>query len=141
LARRLKKREQKLDLVIIDYLGLVDADGRHANRTAEVSYISRQFKRLAMELGIPVLLLSQLNRGVEQRVDKRPLLSDLRESGAIEQDANAVIFLYRDDYYNPASPDKGTCEVIVAKNRNGWVGSIKLGWEPSRTKFTNRRAA
>jgi replicative DNA helicase len=139
LAKRLKRQGRELSLVVVDYLQLVDADGRHDNRTAEVTQISRQLKRLAMELNVPVVAVAQLNRGVELRADKRPLLSDLRESGSLEQDANVVVLLYRDDYYNKQSMEPNVCEVNIAKNRNGSTGVLTLGWEPQFTRFTNIR--
>ena len=126
---------------MIDYLQLMNANGMHfGNRQEEVSTISRSLKGLAKELNIPVIALSQLNRGVESREGaegKRPQLSDLRESGAIEQDADVVMFLYRDDYYNPDTEKKGIAEVIIAKQRNGPIGTIELVWLPDYTKFAN----
>jgi replicative DNA helicase len=127
-CRRIKQ-EHGLDLVIIDYLQLMSIpqrQGAQVNRQQEISEISRSLKTMARELSVPVIALSQLSRSVEQRQDKRPMLSDLRESGAIEQDADMVAFLYRDDYYNPETEDKNIVEVIVAKHRNGPIGSIKL---------------
>lgn len=132
--------EYGLDLVIIDYLQLMSAStrSRNENRQQEISEISRSLKTLARELEIPVVALSQLSRAVEKRDSKRPLLSDLRESGAIEQDADVVMFLYRDDYYNKDSEEPNTAEVILAKQRNGPTGTIKLTWIPNYTMFANR---
>ena len=132
--------EYGLDLVIIDYLQLMSASARsrNENRQQEISEISRSLKTLARELEIPVVALSQLSRAVEKRDSKRPLLSDLRESGAIEQDADVVMFLYRDDYYNKDSEEPNTAEVILAKQRNGPTGTIKLTWLPNYTMFANR---
>jgi replicative DNA helicase len=127
-CRRIKQ-EHGLDMVIIDYLQLMSIPqraGAQANRQQEISEISRSLKTMARELNVPVIALSQLSRSVEQRQDKRPMLSDLRESGAIEQDADMVAFLYRDDYYNPETEEKNIVEVIVAKHRNGPIGSVKL---------------
>lgn len=124
-----------LGLVVVDYLQLVAA--KAANRTLEIGQVSGALKRLAKELQCPVVALSQLNRGVEGRVDKRPTLSDLRESGAIEQDADLVMLLYRDDYYNPDSLDKGTAEVIIAKNRHGSTGMTRLAFTPERVMFSD----
>ncbi len=133
------KIEKGLDLVIIDYLQLMSGGGgrKGESRQQEISDISRGLKILARELDIPVIALSQLSRAVESRPDKKPLLSDLRESGAIEQDADIVMFLYRDEYYNPESEDKGMADVIIAKQRSGPTGSIKLAWLANYTKFAN----
>ncbi len=135
-CRRLKQT-QNLELVVIDYLQLMQSSGRNDSRQQEVSEISRSLKILAKELNIPVIALSQLSRASESRSDKRPMLSDLRESGAIEQDADMVMFLYRDDYYNPDTEDKNIAECIVAKNRSGETGMFKLGWKGEYTKFSN----
>ncbi|MBQ7502994.1 replicative DNA helicase [bacterium] len=126
--RRLKKRQNNLDLVIIDYLQLISGSSsrRHENRVAEISEISRQLKEMAKELDVPIIALSQVSRQVENRQDKRPTLADLRESGAIEQDADLVAFLYRDEYYNKQSQDTDMAEVILAKHRNGRIGTVKL---------------
>lgn len=133
-CRRLKQRHN-LGLVVIDYLQLMQGDGRDENRQNVVADISRSLKILAKELNIPIITLSQLSRGPESRSDKRPMLSDLRESGAIEQDADIVIFLYRDEYYNPDSADKNIAECIIAKHRNGETGTIKLWWDGAHTRF------
>ncbi len=135
-ARRLKQRHG-LDLVIVDYLQLMSGPRRSENRVQEISEISRSLKILARELDVPVIAVSQLSRAVEQRHDKRPMLADLRESGAIEQDSDLVMFIYRDEVYNPDSTDKGTAEVHLAKHRNGPVGTIKLTFLPNYTKFAN----
>ena len=124
-------------MIIIDYLQLMTGSGKSDSRQQEISDISRSLKALARELSVPVLALSQLSRAVEQRPDHRPMLSDLRESGAIEQDADVVMFIYRDDYYNKDSPDKGVSEIIVAKQRNGPIGTVYLAWLPEYTKFAN----
>ena len=132
------KLEMDLKMIIIDYLQLMSGSGRGTDsRQQEISDISRSLKALARELQVPVLALSQLSRAVEQRPDHRPMLSDLRESGAIEQDADVVMFIYRDDYYNHDSPDKGISEIIIAKQRNGPIGTIDLVWLPEFTKFAN----
>lgn len=133
------KMEHNLGVVIIDYLQLMTAGGKSSdNRQQEISDISRSLKALARELNVPVLALSQLSRAVEQRQDHRPMLSDLRESGAIEQDADVVMFLYRDDYYNKETDRKDIAEVIVAKQRNGPIGTIELIWQPKYTRFVNK---
>ncbi|MCJ7834680.1 replicative DNA helicase [Cuneatibacter sp. NSJ-177] len=134
------KLEFGLSVIIIDYLQLMSGSGRSSdNRQQEISEISRSLKGLARELNVPVLALSQLSRAVESRNDKRPMLSDLRESGAIEQDADVVMFLYRDDYYNKDSTAKNIAEVIVAKQRNGPIGTVELVWLPNYTKFVNMK--
>ncbi|HVL81161.1 MAG TPA: replicative DNA helicase [Actinomycetota bacterium] len=135
-ARRLKQREG-LDMIIVDYLQLMSGPRRSENRVQEISEISRSLKILARELEVPVIAVSQLSRAVEQRQDKRPMLADLRESGAIEQDADLVMFIYRDEVYHPDSTDKGIAEVILAKHRNGPVGSLRLTFLPNYTKFAN----
>lgn len=131
------KLEHDLKIIIIDYLQLMSGSGKGDSRQQEISDISRSLKSLARELGVPVLALSQLSRAVEQRPDHRPMLSDLRESGAIEQDADVVMFIYRDDYYNKDTEKKGIAEIIVAKQRNGPIGTIELVWLPEYTKFAN----
>ena len=132
------KIEQDIGLVVIDYLQLVQGSNKkNSSREQEISEISRSLKILAKELQVPVIALSQLSRSAEKRDDKRPMLSDLRESGAIEQDADIVFFLYRDDYYNPDSEEKNVAEVIIAKHRGGSTGTVKLSWLPSYTKFGN----
>jgi replicative DNA helicase len=135
-ARRLQAEAgTDIGLVIIDYLQLMEGAGD--NRVQELSKITRSIKGLARELGAPVIALSQLSRGVEARTNKRPMLSDLRESGSIEQDADLVIMLYRDEYYNPDTPDRGIAEVIISKHRNGPTGVVKLLFDPQFTKFKN----
>ena len=133
------KLEKNIGLVVIDYLQLVQGSSKRAqgSREQEISEISRSLKILAKEINVPVIALSQLSRAPEQRPDHRPMLSDLRESGAIEQDADIVMFLYRDDYYNEDSEDKGLAEVIVAKHRAGSTGTVKLVWLGNYTKFAN----
>lgn len=135
-CRRLKI-EHGLGLVVIDYLQLMSGRGRTDSRQQEIAEISRALKVLAMELSVPIIAGSQLSRAPEARTDHRPMLSDLRESGAIEQDADVVMFLYRDEYYNPDSEDKNIAEVIVAKQRNGPTGVVKLAWLGQYTKFAN----
>ena len=132
--------EMPLSLVVVDYLQLMiggDARNRQENRQQEIAEISRGLKVLARDLDVPVLAIAQLSRAVEARHDKRPLLSDLRDSGAIEQDADMVMFLYRDEYYNSDSDDKGIAEVIVGKHRNGPTGKVQLAWLEQYTKFAS----
>jgi len=136
-CRRLKI-EKGLDLIVIDYLQLMQADSRHENRQQEISSISRGLKALAKEMECPVIALSQLSRAPELRADHRPILSDLRESGAIEQDADVVLFLYRDEYYNEDTDKKNIGEVIIAKHRNGPTGTVELVWKKEFTKFLNK---
>ena len=131
------RRVKNLGLVIIDYLQLMNSVGNyHGNRVSEISEITRALKIMAKELNVPVIVLSQLARGTEQRPDKRPMLSDLRESGSIEQDADIVMFLYRNSYYDKTDPNQNACECIVAKNRHGETGTINLGWLGEYTRFT-----
>ncbi len=134
---RRNKREHDLDMVIIDYLQLMQISGTSENRATEISEISRSLKALAKELNVPIIALSQLNRSVEQRPDKRPVMSDLRESGGIEQDADVILFIYRDEVYNPDSADKGTAEVLIRKQRNGPIGKVRLAFLGQFTRFEN----
>jgi len=134
-ARRLKREHQDLGLIIIDYLQLMQVPGNVENRTNEISEISRSLKALARELRVPVIAMSQLNRSLEQRTNKRPINSDLRESGAIEQDADLIAFIYREEVYNPDTPDKGIAEVIIGKQRNGPTGTVKLTFLGKYTRF------
>jgi len=138
-ARRLQRQAGQLGLIVIDYIQLMSAPGgrQGENRATEISEISRSLKALAKELNVPVVALSQLNRSLEQRPDKRPVMSDLRESGAIEQDADVILFIYRDEVYNPESADKGLAEIIVAKQRNGPIGRVKLTFLGQYTRFEN----
>jgi replicative DNA helicase len=138
-ARRLHRQTGGLGLIVVDYLQLMSGTSGRAseNRATEISEISRSLKSLAKELDVPVVALSQLNRSVEQRPDKRPVMSDLRESGAIEQDADLILFIYRDEVYNPDSEDKGTAEIIIAKQRNGPIGRIRLTFLGQHTRFEN----
>jgi replicative DNA helicase len=135
-ARRLK-REHGLDMLVIDYLQLMQIPGNKENRATEISEISRSLKALAKELHVPVVALSQLNRSLEQRTDRRPVMSDLRESGAIEQDADLITFIYRDEVYNEDSPDKGKAEIIIGKQRNGPIGTVMLTFLGQYTRFEN----
>jgi replicative DNA helicase len=140
-ARRLKSKEPTLGLIVVDYLQLMTSGSNVESRVQEVSLISRNLKVLARDLEVPILAMSQLSRAVEQRHDKRPILSDLRESGSIEQDADLVAFIYRDEYYNEDSPDQGLAEVILAKHRNGPTGSEKLSFLKRYAKFADLAAA
>ena len=133
------KLEHNLGIIMIDYLQLMSGSGKSDSRQQEISDISRSLKALARELSVPVIALSQLSRAVEQRPDHRPMLSDLRESGAIEQDADVVMFLYRDDYYHKDTEKKDIAEVIIAKQRNGPIGTIELVWLPRYTQFVNMK--
>jgi len=136
-ARRLKREQRDLGLIVIDYLQLMQAPGQGENRATEISAISRGLKALAKELDVPIVALSQLNRNLEQRPNKRPVMSDLRESGSIEQDADLVVFIYRDEVYNEDSPDKGIAEIIIGKQRNGPIGTTRLTFLGQYTKFEN----
>lgn len=136
-SRRLARQCGRLGLIIVDYLQLMSANSPGENRATEISEISRNLKGLAKELNCPVIALSQLNRSLEQRPNKRPVMSDLRESGAIEQDADLILFIYRDEVYNPDSPDKGTAEIIIGKQRNGPIGAVRMTFLGSYTKFEN----
>ena len=136
-ARRVYREKQGLGLIVIDYLQLMQVPGFKENRTLEISAISRSLKALAKELNVPILALSQLNRSLEQRADKRPIMSDLRDSGAIEQDADIVAFIYRDEVYNEDTPHKGQAEIIIAKQRNGPIGKINLTFLGKYTRFEN----
>jgi replicative DNA helicase len=138
-ARRMKREYGKLGLVVVDYLQLMSASSHGENRATEISEISRSLKALAKELDVPVIALSQLSRAVEQHNDRRPLMSDLRESGAIEQDADVILAIYRDEVYNPESPDKGTAEVNILKQRNGPIGVVKLTFLGQFTRFENHQ--
>ena len=140
-ARRLKSKEPTLGLIIVDYLQLMTSGASVENRVQEVSQISRNLKILARDLDVPILAMSQLSRAVEQRHDKRPILSDLRESGSIGQDADLVAFIYRDEYYNDDSPDQGLAEVLLAKHRNGPTGTEKLSFLKRYAKFADLAAA
>ena len=139
-ARRLKSHEPNLGLIVVDYLQLMTSDSNYENRVQEVSQISRQLKILARELDLPIVAMSQLSRAVEQRHDKRPILSDLRESGSLEQDSDLVMFIYRDEYYNDESPDQGLAEVILSKHRNGPTGVVKLSFLQRYAKFADLAA-
>jgi replicative DNA helicase len=140
-ARRLKSRHPDLGLIVVDYLQLMTSGGSVENRVQEVSQISRSLKILARDLDVPIVALSQLSRAVEQRTEKRPILSDLRESGSIEQDADLVAFIYRDEYYNEESDQQGLAEVILAKHRNGPTDSLKLSFLKRYAKFADLAAA
>lgn len=138
LTNQLKHRDRELGLVVVDYIGLMLASDKPGNREQEISEISRGLKKLARDLQVPVIALSQLNRGVEQRHDKRPLLSDLRDSGAVEQDADLVLFIYRDEYYTKGDSEfPGQAEIIVAKHRQGDIGTARVKWIPKEVRFAN----
>jgi replicative DNA helicase len=136
-ARRLARQHKKLGLIVVDYLQLMSAANEGENRATELSEISRGMKALAKELNVPVVALSQLNRSLEQRPNKRPVMSDLRESGALEQDADLILFIYRDEVYNPETSDKGIAEVIIGKQRNGPIGTVRLAFLGEYTRFEN----
>ena len=131
------RRQKNLGLVVIDYLQLMSTGRKDGNRVQEISEITRNLKIMAKELNVPVVTLSQLGRGPDSRTDHRPLLSDLRESGSIEQDADVVMFLYRDEYYNKETEDHNIAECIVAKNRHGEADTVKLAWDGQFTRFSN----
>ena len=138
-ARRLQRQSGQLGLIVVDYIQLMagTSDKANENRATEISEISRSLKSLAKELNVPIVALSQLNRSVEQRQDKRPVMSDLRESGAIEQDADLILFIYRDEVYNKDSEQKGTAEIIISKQRNGPIGTVRLTFLGEHTRFEN----
>src|SRR5690625_4602003 len=136
-ARRLARQCGKLGVIVIDYLQLMSGSSGSENRATEISEISRSLKGLARELNCPLIALSQLNRSLEQRPNKRPVMSDLRESGAIEQHADLILFIYRDEVYNPSSPDKGTADIIIGTQRHGPIGTVRLAFQGSRTRFLN----
>ncbi|HCU04963.1 MAG TPA: replicative DNA helicase, partial [Coxiellaceae bacterium] len=136
-ARRLAREQGDLGLIVVDYLQLMQVPGFRENRTTEVSEISRTLKAIAKELHVPIVALSQLNRSLEARSDKRPVMSDLRESGGLEQDADVIVFIYRDEVYNENSPDKGKAEIIIAKQRNGPIGKVSLTFLGKFTRFEN----
>ncbi|MEM9396763.1 MAG: DnaB-like helicase C-terminal domain-containing protein, partial [Pseudomonadota bacterium] len=136
-ARRVKREHGDIAMIMVDYMQLMQVAGASEGRTAEISEISRNLKAIAKEFRCPVVALSQLNRALEQRPNKRPVNSDLRESGAIEQDADVIMFIYRDEVYNPDSPDKGVAEIIIGKQRNGPIGTVRLAFFGEYTRFEN----
>jgi replicative DNA helicase len=136
-SRRLHRQHKGLGLIVVDYLQLMSSTSQGENRATEISEISRSLKALAKELKVPVVALSQLNRSLEQRPNKRPVMSDLRESGAIEQDADVILFIYRDEVYNESSQEKGIAEIIIGKQRNGPIGTVRLTFLGQFTKFQN----
>jgi replicative DNA helicase len=136
-ARRVARESGGLGLIVVDYLQLMRGSGSSENRTNEISEISRSLKAIAKELRCPLVALSQLNRSLEQRTDKRPLMADLRESGAIEQDADVILFIYRDEVYHPETAEKGVAEIIIGKQRNGPIGAVRLAFIGNLTKFEN----
>ena len=138
IARKTARREKQLGGIVIDYLQIMG--GADTDRVQSLGQITRSLKVLARELDCPVILLSQLSRGVESRTNKRPMMSDLRDSGSIEQDADLILMLYREEYYDPETPDKGIAEVIAVKNRNGPTGTVKLLFQPEFTLFLNRES-
>jgi replicative DNA helicase len=136
-ARRVAREHGGVALIMVDYLQLMQVPGMSDNRTLEVSEISRSLKALAKELEVPVIALSQLNRSLEQRSDRRPVMSDLRESGAIEQDADLILFIYRDEVYHPETERKGIAEIKIGKQRNGPIGSVELSFQGQYSRFDN----
>jgi replicative DNA helicase len=135
-ARRLK-REHDIGLIVVDYLQLMSVPGTRENRATEIAEISRSLKTIAKELHLPVVAVSQLNRSLEQRPNKRPVMADLRESGSIEQDADLIVFIYRDEVYHPETAEKGKAEIIIGKHRNGETGTVNLTWQGRWLRFAN----